>query len=339
MAPANLSALDGTADKLESKNRSGGAKSVSGRRHGFVLGPSWKQALCCHSQDYAVSQSPRTRKAYGHRMSDDHERMSDMDDQYHLAEYTQMEQWLDDHPEFVHDYFARKASRSMVDGWLLSHAVMQSTSPSSSSGAQVAQDLPPPNGSNSNSGANTPVRKISAQEFERGGQFLKPMVSTVDGTPTFLLVDENATENDKNQNRKSRSELKALDERELMYELVMDICRDLDVTSLCHKILQNVGILLNADRCSLFLVQGEKGSNSQCLVSKLFDVTVHSSLRDCVDKCRKIQIPWATGIIGHVAKTGEPLNIPNAYEVAVSSSVTSPDITYDIQIRSVLTYD
>ncbi len=57
--------------------------------------------------------------------------------------------------------------------------------------------------------------------------------------------------------RKSVSELKALDERELMYELVIDICNDLDVTSLCHKILQNVCLLVNADRCSLFLVQGE----------------------------------------------------------------------------------
>ena len=42
-----------------------------------------------------------------------------------------------------------------------------------------------------------------------------------------------------------------------MYELVIDICNDLDVTSLCHKILQNVCLLVNADRCSLFLVQGE----------------------------------------------------------------------------------
>lgn len=38
-----------------------------------------------------------------------------------------------------------------------------------------------------------------------------------------------------------------------------DICNELDVRSLCHKILQNVSILLNADRGSLFLVQGEKG--------------------------------------------------------------------------------
>ena len=39
-----------------------------------------------------------------------------------------------------------------------------------------------------------------------------------------------------------------------------DICNELDVRSLCHKILQNVSILLNADRGSLFLVQGDRGS-------------------------------------------------------------------------------
>jgi hypothetical protein len=31
----------------------------------------------------------------------------------------------------------------------------------------------------------TPVRKISAHEFERGG-LTKPLVTTIDGTPTFL---------------------------------------------------------------------------------------------------------------------------------------------------------
>lgn len=38
---------------------------------------------------------------------------------------------------------------------------------------------------------------------------------------------------------------------------VKDICNELEVKSLCHKILQNVSILLNADRGSLFLVQGK----------------------------------------------------------------------------------
>lgn len=43
---------------------------------------------------------------------------------------------------------------------------------------------------------------------------------------------------------------------------VKDICNELDVRSLCHKILQNVSILLKADRGSLFLVQGKCNSRS-----------------------------------------------------------------------------
>lgn len=39
---------------------------------------------------------------------------------------------------------------------------------------------------------------------------------------------------------------------------VKDICNELEVRELCHKILQNVSILLDADRGSLFLVQGDK---------------------------------------------------------------------------------
>lgn len=41
---------------------------------------------------------------------------------------------------------------------------------------------------------------------------------------------------------------------------VKDICNELEVRVLCHKILQNVSILLDADRGSLFLVQGERAS-------------------------------------------------------------------------------
>lgn len=42
----------------------------------------------------------------------------------------------------------------------------------------------------------------------------------------------------------------------VLFAQVKDICNELDVRSLCHKILQNVSMLLNADRGSLFLVQG-----------------------------------------------------------------------------------
>ncbi|KAH3751794.1 hypothetical protein DPMN_186366 [Dreissena polymorpha] len=78
-------------------------------------------------------------------------------------EYDRTEKWLDDHPDFVHDYFARKAKRSMIDGWLIAHAIKHTAAGlahpdgNSSNGSK--------NNSRNNSDANTPVRKISAQEL------------------------------------------------------------------------------------------------------------------------------------------------------------------------------
>ncbi len=102
----------------------------------------------------------------------------------------------------------------------------------------------------SSSGSETPVRKISAHEFEKGG-LTKPLVNTVDGAPTFLSPPTAATTvaDLAGQIRKrSRHDVQGLDETELIFELVKDICNDLDVRRLCHKILQNVGVLTNADR-------------------------------------------------------------------------------------------
>lgn len=45
-----------------------------------------------------------------------------------------------------------------------------------------------------------------------------------------------------------RSSCRDLNETDLIFELVKDICNDLDVRRLCHKILQNVGMLTLADR-------------------------------------------------------------------------------------------
>lgn len=117
---------------------------------------------------------------------------------------------------------------------------------------------------------------------------------------------------------------------------VKDICNELDVRSLCHKILQNVSMLLHADRGSLFLVQGDRwnhetccsknvengikcnkcitNNNSRYLVSKLFDVCSKSTLQE-MEKKEEIKIPWGTGIVGFVAESGEPVNIPDAYKV------------------------
>ncbi|XP_017035386.1 dual 3',5'-cyclic-AMP and -GMP phosphodiesterase 11 isoform X2 [Drosophila kikkawai] len=310
-------------------------------------------------------------------------------------EHARMEAWLDENQEFVQDYFIRKATRQTVDAWLVSHAT--------SAGNDVVSSTSPthPNGQTSSSrggsGATTPVRKISAHEFERGG-LLKPIVNTIDGTPTFLSIGLSPLDNGgvgsscgnlqnvggvvagqyqyhhpqhlhhqqhshyqaggavgsssggavgptgsglggnssggvagstagnghqyqyyhchQRPQRLSRNELKQLDEKELIFELVKDICNELEVRTLCHKILQNVSILLNADRGSLFLVQGRcNGPDGlkKCLVSKLFDVCPRSTVEE-MEQQEEVRVAWGTGIAGHVAESGEPVNIPDAYQ-------------------------
>lgn len=126
-----------------------------------------------------------------------------------------------------------------MDEWLVSHASASSCGGSGggvgSSGGNVAV-TPTGNerqstvgtsgccgsgggGASGPSGTTTPVRKISAHEFERGG--LKPMVITVDGTPTFLASDhQDETTTAPVARRRSRHELRQLDEKQLIFELV-----------------------------------------------------------------------------------------------------------------------
>uniref|UniRef100_A0A336LQJ2 Phosphodiesterase n=1 Tax=Culicoides sonorensis TaxID=179676 RepID=A0A336LQJ2_CULSO len=241
------------------------------------------------------------------------------------VEYARMEAWMDENPEFVQDYFIRKATRQVVDSWLVSHATPTANTEVSSPSHINSQN----SSSRGGSGATTPVRyKISAHEFERGG-LLKPIVNTVDGTPTFISpqfeCDYLASQVSNGitchltgrPQRLSRNELKQLDEKELIFELVKDICNDLDVRSLCHKILQNVSILLNADRGSLFLVQKMNTSSIdnpvKCLVSKLFDVCPRSTVEE-METMDEVRVEWGSGIAGHVAESGEPVNIPDAYQ-------------------------
>ncbi|XP_033120849.1 cGMP-specific 3',5'-cyclic phosphodiesterase-like, partial [Anneissia japonica] len=112
---------------------------------------------------------------------------------------------------------------------------------------------------------------------------------------------------------RNKTALAKLDEKELFMELIRDIANELDLNTLCHKILMNVSMLTNGDRCSLFLVRGSK--DQRFLVSKLFDVTEHSTVEDSVHtQEEEIKIPFGQGIAGHVAQTKETVNIKNAYE-------------------------
>ncbi|GIY26707.1 dual 3',5'-cyclic-AMP and -GMP phosphodiesterase 11 [Caerostris darwini] len=220
-----------------------------------------------------------------------------------------VESWLDEHPQFVHDYFVRKATRQMVDSWLHFHSDPQAMS------QEISKLFA------TNPCAATPVRKTAIQELESGTSLSRPTLNTTsDGIPAFSLLSISGNDLpvfDKTRGYTVRNTLKQLVSvnygREFIFELVKDINDGLEPRNLCHKILQNISIFTNADRCSLFLIKGQKGDPNRCLVSQLFDASRNSTVEQ-VQRKEEICIPWGTGIAGHVAEYRETLNIPDCYK-------------------------
>lgn len=76
-------------------------------------------------------------------------------------EHARMEAWLDEHQEFAQEYFIRKATRNVVDTWLVAHTTPAALTSSSdmmtlvSSPSHVSQQQ---SASRNGSGATTPVR-------------------------------------------------------------------------------------------------------------------------------------------------------------------------------------
>uniref|UniRef100_A0A4W5M070 Phosphodiesterase n=1 Tax=Hucho hucho TaxID=62062 RepID=A0A4W5M070_9TELE len=250
----------------------------------------------------------------------------------YLPEYERMEAWLDDHLEFAHSYFVRKATREMVNAWFAErvHSIQPSSSSSSSSSSKetlTSQRTTQPSDTPAPSPApSTPTRKISASEFDRP---LRPIVvKDAEGSLTFLC-DAEPDRGDIRTPMPFRTQQggvgfgiptgmmdevgsgRGLDRCARLLELVRDVSSHLDVTALCHKIFLHINELIAADRYSLFLV-GEDSSNRKFLVSRLFDVAEGSTLEEVSNSC--IRLEWNKGIVGHVAATGQPLNIKNAYE-------------------------
>ncbi|XP_048340427.1 dual 3',5'-cyclic-AMP and -GMP phosphodiesterase 11A [Sphaerodactylus townsendi] len=108
--------------------------------------------------------------------------------------------------------------------------------------------------------------------------------------------------------------LREHNERQFFLELVKDISNDLDLGALSYKILIFVCLMVDADRGSLFLVDG--GGCKKSLVSKVFDVHAGTPLLPCCnsDDSNEVQVPWGKGILGYVAQHGETVNIPDAYQ-------------------------
>ncbi|PFX27484.1 dual 3',5'-cyclic-AMP and -GMP phosphodiesterase 11A-like [Stylophora pistillata] len=300
--------------------------------------------------------------------------------------FTQVEQWLDDHPEHAEEYFVRKGTARMVQLWneareecadlfdtnveLIENCsrrkigeknfrfndtvdiINASEEGESEAGQPTSRSSPLTRRYSEPQRQGNPKRQLG---LGYGGKlfFTKPVSSSVVDSldlstceireektkrvrspPSRQLRKTKSLPNCGQQhvlgalieskirlpspiglNAETKLDLKNNNERQFFFEIVRDIANDLDLTTLSYKILVNVGILTNADRCSLFLVEGPKGKQS--LVSKVFDVQVggpnSTSIKDFIDQQKEIRVPWGKGLVGYAAETGETVNIPDAY--------------------------
>lgn len=80
---------------------------------------------------------------------------------------------------------------------------------------------------------------------------------------------------------KARKEFKQLGLHEKMFTLVKTLYQSLDLKATCKKILNTVSLLLDADRCSLFLViDDENSENNKFLISVVFDAQSTNSIKE-----------------------------------------------------------
>uniref|UniRef100_A0A8C9Y8L2 Phosphodiesterase n=1 Tax=Sander lucioperca TaxID=283035 RepID=A0A8C9Y8L2_SANLU len=213
--------------------------------------------------------------------------------------------------EMVNAWFAERVHSIQTSASKENPAQQRAHQSSTDSSPQSASTILPPNISLLDNrcpspvpspAPGTPTRKISASEFDRP---LRPIVvKDSEGSLTFLSDADR-------ESVPLRGSGSGGDRCARLLELVKDVSSHLDVTALCHKIFLHINELIAADRYSLFLV-GEDSSNRKFLVSRLFDVAEGSTLEESSSSC--IRLEWNKGIVGHVAATGQPLNIRNAYE-------------------------
>ncbi|GCB73022.1 hypothetical protein scyTo_0002305 [Scyliorhinus torazame] len=257
------------------------------------------------------------------------------------VDFSDVEAFLDRHPDLFEDYLLRKGKSESVSKWLKEHAAAKV---SGSAAGEEKQSL----GSREagcSSRAEGVHRRSSQKELRRSFARSRAMTSHRTYDEHALLRAPDAPSGRRALLRKASSlpptaahilsallesrvnipqyasaaidykcKLQESNEREFFLELVKDISNDLDLTSLSYKILINVCIMVGADRCSLFLVEGPP--HKRKLVSKFFDVHSGTTVvpSSSMDNSNEVQVPWGKGIIGYVAEHGETVNMADAYE-------------------------
>jgi len=129
-------------------------------------------------------------------------------------------------------------------------------------------------------------------------------------------------------NEKIKMKREKKNEAEFLLELVKDISNELNLKSLSSKIINNLKLLVNAEKASLFFVCHPR----KCLASFKFDphagvwdpakftstATAAASFNfDSMSNDFEMEISFGKTLLGMVAESGNVINIPNASKVSI----------------------
>ncbi len=132
--------------------------------------------------------------------------------------------------------------------------------------------------------------------------------------------------NNTNINNNTIKRDKSKYDMEIVIEMIKDITNELDLKCLSEKIVNNLKLLVNADKASLFYVCHSRQflasyrldspivsfDSSSSLSSSIF--TKNFTCDSSINSDFSLELPFGSTILGHVAKTGEIVNIQNAYQ-------------------------
>jgi sigma-B regulation protein RsbU (phosphoserine phosphatase) len=105
----------------------------------------------------------------------------------------------------------------------------------------------------------------------------------------------------------ARTELSVVDKLRLLLDITKKISRSLDVEEVVNLVMDTLGSLLPYDAAGIYLVECEPGPEGKCQPSALKTFSKTAVRGYDIQEMSELHLKVGEGLIGHVAKTGEPL--------------------------------
>lgn len=133
----------------------------------------------------------------------------------------------------------------------------------------------------------------------------------------------------------SFKDVSQIQEAKIIFDMISEMHSQPVMEKAIHKVLQRICMLVNADRCSYFIHRARNGIPE--LATCLFDVTPTSKYEaNLVNPQSEIVFPTDMGIIGQIATTKKPVNVPDVKQVSKSSKGVFPLVILFLNLYYIL---